>query len=110
MAGRGKMETSIDATSTTLLNRAFKAATARCLTCGVIRVATERRIAPTIRTSVNMTSRVRRRRTAAKVALSFEAGSKLCTCGTRCSLADAVGLNRQGDDRRAGAAPAIAND
>src|SRR4029450_1766522 len=60
-SGRGKTETWSDARSTSLLNRSCMAATARCLTCGAIRVATEKRIAPAIRISAKATSSVRRR-------------------------------------------------
>ncbi len=52
-SGRGNVEICSESSATSLRNRSFKAAIARSRTCGVILVASDTRIAPTIKMSVN---------------------------------------------------------
>lgn len=60
-SGRGKVEICSQSSSTSLRNRSFKAAIARSRTYGVIRVASDTRITPTIKMSVNAIRTDRRR-------------------------------------------------
>ena len=60
-SGRGNVEICSQSSSTSLRNRSFKAAIARSRTCGVILVASDTRIAPTIKMSVNAIRTERRR-------------------------------------------------